>query len=36
MRLVARGRHAYQAAVVAEKELPQEQLDQFFSSFKLY
>ncbi len=36
IRLVARGRHVYQAAVVAGKELPEEQLDQFFSSFKLY
>jgi hypothetical protein len=35
-RLVAKGRHVYQAAVVAKKELPPEQLDQFFESFKLY
>jgi hypothetical protein len=35
-RLVAKGRHVYQAAVVAQKELPPEQLDQFFQSFKLY
>ncbi|GAB7527185.1 hypothetical protein PBS_61760 [Paraburkholderia sp. 2C] len=35
-RLVAKGRHVYQAAVVAKKELPPEQLDQFFQSFKLY
>ena len=35
-RLVARGRHVYQAAVIASKELPQEQLDQFFQSFKLF
>jgi hypothetical protein len=35
-RLVAKGRHVYQAAVVAKKEPPPEQLDQFFQSFKLY
>jgi hypothetical protein len=35
-RLVAKGRHVYQAAVIAQKEPPQEQLDQFFQSFKLY
>ncbi|WP_244438920.1 hypothetical protein [Paraburkholderia dilworthii] len=35
-RLVARGRHAYQAAIIASKPLPQEQVDQFFSSFQLY
>jgi hypothetical protein len=35
-RLVAKGRHVYQAAVIAGKELPPEQLDQFFQSFKLY
>ncbi|MGF6775920.1 hypothetical protein [Paraburkholderia sp. GAS334] len=35
-RLVARGRHVYQAAVIADRELPAEQLDQFFQSFKLY
>ncbi|MEC5408380.1 hypothetical protein VOM14_22775 [Paraburkholderia sp. MPAMCS5] len=35
-RLVARGRHVYQAAIIASKPLPQEQVDQFFSSFQLY
>jgi hypothetical protein len=35
-RLVAKGRHVYQVAVVAKKDLPAEQLDQFFQSFKLY
>jgi hypothetical protein len=35
-RLVAKGQRVYQAAVVAKKELPPEQLDQFFQSFKLY
>ncbi|WP_408636811.1 hypothetical protein [Paraburkholderia sp. RL17-368-BIF-A] len=35
-RLVARGRHAYQAAIIASGPLPQEQVDQFFSSFQLY
>jgi hypothetical protein len=35
-RLVARGRHAYQAAIIASKPLAQEQVDQFFSSFQLY
>jgi hypothetical protein len=35
-RLVARGRHVYQAAVIADKEPQQEQIDQFFQSFKLY
>ncbi|MEZ0603032.1 hypothetical protein ACAX43_12880 [Paraburkholderia sp. IW21] len=35
-RLVARGRHVYQAAIIASKPLQQEQIDQFFSSFKLY
>ena len=34
-RLVARGRHAYQAVVIADGSLTQEQLDQFFGSFKL-
>lgn len=29
-RLVARGRHAYQAAIIASQPLPQEQVDQFF------
>ncbi|TDN68358.1 hypothetical protein B0G77_1679 [Paraburkholderia sp. BL10I2N1] len=35
-RIVARGRHVYQAVVIAGKEPPQEQLDQFFESFKLF
>jgi hypothetical protein len=35
-RLVAHGRHVYQAAIIASKPLSQEQIDQFFSSFKLY
>lgn len=35
-RLVARGRHVYQAAIIASQPLPQEQVDQFFSSFQLY
>ncbi|HDR9708211.1 TPA: hypothetical protein QDC28_007881, partial [Burkholderia aenigmatica] len=34
-RLVTRGRHAYQAVVIADGPLTQEQLDQFFGSFKL-
>ena len=35
-RLVAHGRHVYQAAIIASKPLDQEQVDQFFSSFQLY
>jgi hypothetical protein len=35
-RLVARGRHVYQAAIIADEPLPQDQVDQFFSSFQLY
>ncbi|MEM5386955.1 hypothetical protein VSR68_25650 [Paraburkholderia phymatum] len=35
-RLVAKGRHVYQAAVIASKEPPPEQVEQFFESFKLY
>jgi hypothetical protein len=35
-RLVARGRHVYQAAIIASGPLQQEQVDQFFSSFQLY
>ncbi|WP_408231803.1 hypothetical protein [Paraburkholderia sediminicola] len=35
-RLVARGRHVYQAAIIASKPLQQEQIDQFFTSFQLY
>lgn len=36
VRLVARGNHVYQATIVADKAQPQEQIDQFFESFKLY
>jgi hypothetical protein len=35
-RVVARGQHVYQAAIIADKPLPPEQVDQFFSSFKLF
>jgi hypothetical protein len=35
-RLVAHGRHVYQAAIIASGPLQQEQVDQFFSSFQLY
>jgi hypothetical protein len=35
-RLVAHGRHVYQAAIIADQPLPQEQVEQFFSSFQLY
>jgi hypothetical protein len=35
-RLVAHGRHVYQAAIIAAEPLPQDQVDQFFSSFQLY
>ncbi|SDF78082.1 hypothetical protein [Paraburkholderia phenazinium] len=35
-RLVAHGRHVYQAAIIANQPLPQEQVDQFFQSFQLY
>nr|WP_118181720.1 hypothetical protein [Paraburkholderia phosphatilytica] len=35
-RLVAKGNHVYQAAAIGREELPPEQLDQFFGSFKLY
>ncbi|MCC8404294.1 hypothetical protein LJ655_20815 [Paraburkholderia sp. MMS20-SJTN17] len=35
-RLVARGRHVYQAAIIADQPLPQDQIDQFFSSFQLH
>ncbi|MGF6243198.1 hypothetical protein P3T42_004961 [Paraburkholderia sp. GAS38] len=35
-RLVAHGRHVYQAAIIASEPLPQEQVDQFFQSFQLY
>lgn len=36
VRLVARGKHVYQATIIADKAPPQEQIDQFFQSFKLY
>jgi hypothetical protein len=35
-RVVAHGRHVYQAAIIASEPLPQEQVDQFFQSFQLY
>jgi hypothetical protein len=35
-RLVAKGVHVYQAAVIGSEAPPPEQLDQFFGSFKLY
>jgi hypothetical protein len=35
-RLVAHGRHVYQAAIIASEPLPQEQVDQFFQSFQPY
>ncbi len=35
-RLVAKGAHAYQVAIVGRAEPPVEQVDQFFGSFKLY
>ena len=34
-RLVARGRHVYQAAIIGSKNPAPEQIDQFFQSFKL-
>lgn len=34
-RLAARGKHAYQAVVISDAPLGQEQLDQFFGSLKL-
>jgi hypothetical protein len=34
--LVARGKHVYQAAIIAGREPPREQVDQFFQSFKLF
>ncbi|MGU7781339.1 hypothetical protein [Burkholderia sp. PU8-34] len=34
-RFVARGRHAYQAVVISDAPIAQEQLDQFFGSLKL-
>jgi hypothetical protein len=35
-RLVAHGKHVYQAAIIASQPLPQDQVDQFFQSFQLY
>ncbi|MGV7246015.1 MULTISPECIES: hypothetical protein [Burkholderiaceae] len=35
-RFIAKGMHAYQLAIVSTKAPPAEQIDQFFSSFKLY
>lgn len=35
-RFVARGTHVYQVAIVSDKAPPQEQADQFFTSFKLF
>lgn len=35
-RLVAKGTRAYQVAIVGRAEPPAEQVDQFFTSFKLY
>ncbi|CAG9205809.1 conserved exported hypothetical protein [Paraburkholderia tropica] len=35
-RLVARGTHAYQLAIVGREQPPVEQVDQFFQSFRLY
>jgi hypothetical protein len=35
-RFVAKGMHVYQIAIVSSAPLPDEQTDQFFSSFKLY
>jgi hypothetical protein len=35
-RFAVRGRHVYQAVVVAEKEPAAEQIDQFFDSLRLY
>lgn len=36
VRLVARGARVYQATIVSDKAPPQEQIDQFFQSFKLH
>ena len=35
-RIVARGAHIYEVTVVARGDLPPEQIDQFFGSFKLF
>lgn len=34
--IVARGNHVYEATLVAGQQPPQEQVDQFFQSFKLF
>jgi hypothetical protein len=35
-RFIAKGTHAYQVAIVSTKAPPTDQIDQFFSSFKLF
>jgi hypothetical protein len=35
-RFIAKGKHAYQVAIVSTKTPPPDQIDQFFSSFKLF
>jgi hypothetical protein len=35
-RFIAKGTHAYQVAIVSTKTPPPDQIDQFFSSFKLF
>jgi hypothetical protein len=35
-RFIAKGTHAYQVAIVSTKAPPPDQIDQFFSSFKLF
>ena len=35
-RFIAKGTHAYQVAIVSSKAPPPDQIDQFFSSFKLF
>ena len=35
-RFIAKGTHAYQVAIVSTKMPPPDQIDQFFSSFKLF
>ncbi|MFT4436290.1 hypothetical protein ACMX25_23260 [Caballeronia sp. 15715] len=35
-RFIAKGNHAYQVAIVSTKAPPPDQVDQFFSSFKLF
>jgi hypothetical protein len=34
--LIARGRHVYQASIIADEAPPKEQADQFFHSFKVF